>query len=248
MEELDIKIPPIKETIDKFSENALDGNGVFDILMHSAELHIHDEYDKNRITGANYSATYLKAMEVVLQMATQITLSADKAYLEALQAKYTIERLKLDIEKGKIDLDIAKIQLEVAKAQVPLVEAQVASEQAKTRDMVDNGEKPYPGSNTNVHGLFGWNNKTSEKAIDTQCKNDALTLAKETVITPFQIIESADGTNASYFGLNGGNGISILNNLRDAYGVKTLDIEKYSGDHKPYMDTYAPGASVEDDE
>lgn len=245
IEELDL--PPISETLVKFTQNALEGNGVFDVIMHACELHIHDEYDKNRISGANYSSTYIQTIQAVLQTATQLVLQGDKAYLEALQARYNIERTKAELAIAKVQLEQAKTQLEIAKLQIPLIKYQALAEQAKTCDIIDSGEPTYAGATSNIHGLFGAQLATSAKALDTQIKNDALQLAKELVVSPFNIIESADGAPASNFGLNGGNGISILNNLREAYGITPLDTETYSGAHKQYMDKYAPGATVEDD-
>lgn len=243
----DLDLPPISETLTKFTQNALEGNGVFDVIMHACELHIHDEYDKNRISGANYSSTYIQTIQAVLQTATQLVLQGDRAYLEALQARYAIEKTKAELAIAKVQLEQAKVQLDIAKLQIPLIKAQTLAEQAKTCDNIDSGEPVYEGAKNNIHGLFGSQLATSAKALDTQEKNDALQLAKELVISPFNIIESSDGVPASTFGLNGGNGITILNNLRKAYSLTPLDTETYSGAHKQYMDKYAPGATIEDD-
>lgn len=243
----DLDLPPISETLTKFTQNALEGNGVFDVIMHACELHIHEEYDKNRISGANYSSTYIQTIQAVLQTATQLVLQGDRAYLEALQARYAIEKTKVELAIAKVQLEQAKVQLDIAKLQIPLIKAQTLAEQAKTCDNIDSGEPVYEGAKNNIHGLFGSQLATSAKALDTQEKNDALQLAKELVISPFSIIESADGVPASTFGLNGGNGITILNNLRKAYSLTPLDTETYSGAHKQYMDKYAPGATIEDD-
>ena len=243
----DLDLPPISETLTKFTQNALEGNGVFDVIMHACELHIHDEYDKNRISGANYSSTYIQTIQAVLQTATQLVLQGDRAYLEALQARYAIEKTKAELAIAKVRLEQAKVELEQAKLQIPLIKAQTLAEQAKTCDNIDSDEPVYEGAKNNIHGIYGSQLAPAAKALDTQKKNDALQLAKELVISPFNIIESADGVPASTFGLNGGNGISILNNLRKAYNLTPLDTETYSGAHKQYMDKYAPGATIEDD-
>lgn len=57
----------------ELTTKALDGTGVFDVLMASTSLHIQNEYDKGRIRGPEYSQVYLGGL--------QATLSASIEYL-----------------------------------------------------------------------------------------------------------------------------------------------------------------------
>ena len=98
------------KSLDNFTENILQGNGVFDRIMGSVELHIHDEFVKNHITGTTYAQAYIQAMQEVLQAATQITLESDKLELE-------LEKLKLEIEKTKAEIEHVKAQTKLAEAQ-----------------------------------------------------------------------------------------------------------------------------------
>lgn len=262
----------VTEVLNSFTENNLQGNGYFDRIMSSVELHIHDEFDKNRITGANYAQSYIAALQAGLQCSTQLLMEApnieikklevEKAKIELEGAKLQLEKLKLEmeklkweVEKDKIALEIAKVELEIKKAQLELIPYQkelmrwqAVSEQANTCDIVNNGEDSYDGAVSNIHGLFGQNIASSKHQIDVNNKAAYLNAAKEMVLNPFSVIESAEGVGASYFGLNGSNGVSILNAVRKMYGMPELDESTYAGDHKPYMNTYAPDVNLETDD
>lgn len=240
--------------INDFTKVSLTGSGIFDIMMASAELHIQDEYKKNRITGSNYATTYLGIIQTVLQLATQFTLTVDNSWIELERLKLEKEKLKLELAIQNAELEIKKVQLEIAKAQleqekakIPLIQAQVVTEQAKTRDMIDNGEAPYEGANSNIHGSIGQEIAASKATIDNANKASYLQLAKEMSVTPFATIESAEGVGASYYGLNGSATIDYINALRKAFNVTELDMTKYAGAHGDYRNKWAPGASVADD-
>ena len=236
------------ESLDNFTENNLQGNGVFDRIMSSVELHIHDEYSKSRITGSSYAQAYISCIQAVLQASTQIALESDKLALE-------LEKLKLEIEQGKIQVEIAKQQLEIAKAQLEqaklnneLIHWKAVSEQAQTCDVIDNGEEPYAGDASNTHGVLRAQLDNIKETTEASKKKSMLDFAKETVINTYHVIESAEGVGASYYGLNGSNAIDILNKLRSTFGVSELDTDKYSGEHKQYMNTYAPDVTLENSE
>lgn len=236
------------EGLSNFTENNLQGNGVFDRIMSSIELHIHDEFDKTRITGSSYAQAYISCIQAALQASTQIVLESDKLALE-------LEKLKLEIEEGKIRIEVAKQQLEIAKAQLEqaklnnkLIKWQTVTEQAKTCDHIDNGEEAYEGENTNIHGTTKAQMDNAKETTEASKRKSMLDFAKYAVFDTYNVIESAEGVGASYYGLNGSNAIAILNKLRSTFGVKELDTETYSGEHKQYMNTYAPDVTLESED
>lgn len=241
--------------ISDYTKNSINGDGVFDKMMQAAECHIQDEYKKNRITGANYAQTYMQIMNTVIQTAAQFTLTQDNSLLELEKLKFEKEKLKFEIEKlkaetdlAKANVDLAKAQLEIEKAKMPLILAQIAAEQAKTRDVIDNGEECYEGEISNIHGTAKWQIEQTKHAIDSGKKAAAVTLAKEFCTVPFTTIESAEGIGASYYGLNGSNTVGYLNELRKAYGMPELNTTTYAGEHAKYRDKWAPGKSIADDD
>ena len=247
----DTNIKP--KDINDLTKGSLTGSGVFDVLMASAELHIQDEYKKQRITGSNYATTYLGIIQTVLQLSTQFVLQQDNSWIE-------LEKLKLEKEKEKEQQLVIKkeetknkllkrrvAQLEQEKQKIPLIKAQALTELAKTKDIIPNDEECYDGENSNIHGVLGQEIKASKATVDNANKASYLSLAKDLAVTPFATIESAEGVGASYYGLNGGNSVEYLNALRRAFGITELNTSKYSGEHEQYRNHWAPGASVNDD-
>jgi len=53
----------------------LKGSGAFDKLMRATKLHLQEEYEAQRITGAEYSQVYLGALTAVLQSSIQFLLN-----------------------------------------------------------------------------------------------------------------------------------------------------------------------------
>ena len=78
--------------LEDLTTGALDGTGVFDVLMASCTLHIEREYARNRITGKDYATVYLGAMTAVLQ-ASVAFLTQDKE-IEKLNAEIGLLRQK----------------------------------------------------------------------------------------------------------------------------------------------------------
>ena len=141
----DTNIKP--KDINDLTKGSLTGGGVFDVLMASAELHIQDEYKKNRITGSNYATTYLGIIQTVLQLSTQFVLQQDNSWIELEKLKLEKEKLKIELELQQAELkiketqlEIAKVQLEQEKQKIPLIKAQALTELAKTKDIIPNDE------------------------------------------------------------------------------------------------------------
>lgn len=59
------------------------GQGVFEQLMKSIDVHLKREFDDGRIKGGEYSQVYLGAMQTAMTQAIQFLLSKEKAGLEA---------------------------------------------------------------------------------------------------------------------------------------------------------------------
>lgn len=80
------------------------GSGVFDALMESVAVHLKAEFDAGRITGAEYTKSYIAAVESAMGNGTQFLLQRDQAYWQAQTAQL-----------GAIT---ARVQLQTAKAQM----------------------------------------------------------------------------------------------------------------------------------
>ncbi|RLB94505.1 MAG: hypothetical protein DRH26_01075 [Deltaproteobacteria bacterium] len=66
--------------IESLTSGTIAGQGVFDVLMRVAKLHLKEEFDENRITGNDYANVYVGSMAAVLQTATQFLLNEQQVY------------------------------------------------------------------------------------------------------------------------------------------------------------------------
>ena len=114
-----LRTPPEKLTPGLLTERKVDGNGMFDQLMTAFKVHIMEEYDSGRITGAEYTKAYIALSQAALQYAVQYLLGRDQAYYGALGA------LLQGFVTG-INANIAKVQLAIAQAQAHQHKAQYA--------------------------------------------------------------------------------------------------------------------------
>lgn len=175
-------------TLDDLTETTLDGEGVFDRLMKSVDLHIQREFKDNRITGDQYAKVYNDLVGGVLSTATQFTLSKDKAYWDTLAAQMQarivdiqtkqalVELSRARIEAGKLVYEMHQSEAEYAltkaqianadaqycltKKQETLLDEQVEKERAQTIDTRTDGTK--------VSGLIGKQKESMVLDIDTK--------------------------------------------------------------------------------
>jgi hypothetical protein len=69
-------------TTASLTSGAIDGQGVFDILMQANKAHIEAEFNKGRITGPDYSTVYLGMVQASMQAAISFLVQRDKISLE----------------------------------------------------------------------------------------------------------------------------------------------------------------------
>lgn len=104
------------------------GTGTFDAVMESIKAHLWVEYNKGRITGAEYSGAFVQLTSVALQSSVQFLVSRDKAYWDALTAQ-------IQSIISSIQLQTEKMKYLVARVQCYLTSAQFASENMKLGTM-----------------------------------------------------------------------------------------------------------------
>lgn len=94
----------LKTPIRNLTTETLNGSGVFDVLMRSTGNHLRQEYEEQRITGAEYSQAYLSALSNVMQTAVQFLQSQQQAH--KLNADIALNRQKTVTELAKTDDNI----------------------------------------------------------------------------------------------------------------------------------------------
>ena len=121
-------------SINELTECKLNGNGVYDKLITTARIHLKEEMDKGRITGAEYTNAYtqivVSSMQQSVAFVTQMhqlkqssIVNYYKTLIEMVQAKISAVTsfIQLEIQKANTQVSIAQ-----ANAQVATIKAQFA--------------------------------------------------------------------------------------------------------------------------
>jgi hypothetical protein len=116
----------------------IDGTGTFDVLMTSMLAHLKGEFDKGRITGAEYTKAYVNLTQTVLGNAVQFLLGKDVAYWQAVVAQNQAKIAEAGVVEARVKLQIAKAQLasvyyeaNTHKANYALTKMKLATEEAQ---------------------------------------------------------------------------------------------------------------------
>lgn len=89
----------------------LEGSGTFDTIMRAINAHLKNEFDKSRITGAEYAKVYLGSMEAALGNSVQFLLQRDQSYWTAVRAQYEAKIAEAKLVQARVELATAKVQL-----------------------------------------------------------------------------------------------------------------------------------------
>lgn len=85
-------------------EDSVAGKGTFDVLMQAVTAHLKLEFEAGRITGAEYTKSYIAAVSAAMGNGTQFLLQRDAAYWQA--------------QTAQIAAITARVQMQIAKAQL----------------------------------------------------------------------------------------------------------------------------------
>jgi len=107
---------------------SLDGNGTFDALMRGFKSHLREEYDKGRITGADYTKAYIALTESAMSNAVQFLVNRDQAYWSAITAQLSALTARTQLEMAKMQLAGAKFDALTSKSNFGLTKLKLATE------------------------------------------------------------------------------------------------------------------------
>jgi hypothetical protein len=121
---------PTNETL---TTRQVDGQGVFDALMSSVNEHLKVEYDKGRITGAEYTRTYIALAQAAMTNAVQYALTKDQSFWQAQNAQIAAVTARVGLENARLkhvhqtpaEIDLIQKQAAAADAQRTLTLKQV---------------------------------------------------------------------------------------------------------------------------
>lgn len=92
--------------ISDLTEAKLAGAGVFDVLMRATKAHLDEEFNKNRIKGAEYSTVYLGSLESVMRTALDFLMQKKKVALEAQLLELQVTLAGVEVEKAHAQRDL----------------------------------------------------------------------------------------------------------------------------------------------
>ncbi|MGQ0565581.1 MAG: hypothetical protein ACT4OK_10990 [Gemmobacter sp.] len=127
-----------KIDLDNLTDGTVGGDGTFEMLMASIRAHLQLEFEKNRITGEQYTKAYIELTSLAMSTGLQMVLGRQQAYWQTLLAREQAKRAEAEAVASVVALETAKAQLaamryqaEMAEAQMVLAKLQLASEDAR---------------------------------------------------------------------------------------------------------------------
>lgn len=103
--------PIARLTNDDLTQGTIGGNGTFDVLMRAFKEHLSVEHKANRITGSEYSKTYIALTESAMQQGVAFLLGRDQAYWQAITAQQQALLAQIQVTTARVQLAIAKVQM-----------------------------------------------------------------------------------------------------------------------------------------
>lgn len=109
------------------------GGGAFDQIMRGMGAHLQQEYEKSRITGADYTKAYIELTQAALSAALQFVLGRDQAFWQAQTAQVSAVKGKVELETQRVAYAAARFNLdEILPAQRDLTVAQAERQESET--------------------------------------------------------------------------------------------------------------------
>lgn len=123
-----IKASIVRLSPDEITTGEISGSGVFDRLMRGMKAHLQYEYEKNRITGAEYTKAYIATVEGAMSNSIQFLINRDQAFWQAQTAQLAALTARLQFETTKMQLATAKFEALTAKSNYGLTKMKISSE------------------------------------------------------------------------------------------------------------------------
>lgn len=113
---------------EEITTGSIDGSGVFDIIMKGMKAHLQEEYQKSRITGAEYTKAYIALVDGAMNQSVQFLINKDQVFWQAQTAQIAAYTARMQFEAAKMALATAKFQALTAKSEYGLTKMKISSE------------------------------------------------------------------------------------------------------------------------
>lgn len=120
------QVSPI--TLAELTERKVGGNGAFDALMDAMGAHLKLEFEKGRITGAEYTKAYTALAEGAMSNAVSFLINRDQAFWQAQNAQVQAITALVQLETAKVQLAAVQLEAQNQKANYALTKIRLAGE------------------------------------------------------------------------------------------------------------------------
>lgn len=123
-----VLVPVAKLTNEDLTTGELSGSGTFDVLMRAFKAHLQVEFDKGRITGAEYTKAYIALTESAMAQGVNFLVNRDQAYWQAVTAQLNALQARTVLKTAQMQLVTAKFEALTSKANFGLTKMKISSE------------------------------------------------------------------------------------------------------------------------
>lgn len=134
-------LPVRKLTNEDLTTRVVGGDGTFDALMAGFSAHLKIEYEKGRITGAEYTKTFIALTEGAMANAVQYLLGRDNAFWQAVTAQAQAITARVQLETAKVQYAALQLEAIIGRANYALTKLKLATEDvtyAQSKYQIDN--------------------------------------------------------------------------------------------------------------
>lgn len=119
--ESEVYQPVTRLQVSEITSGEVGGTGIFDVLMSGFSAHLKNEYDKNRITGAEYTKAFIALCEGAMQNAIQYALGREQVFWQSVQAQ-------AGAITSRVQNELAKVETRLSQANYALTKLRLANE------------------------------------------------------------------------------------------------------------------------
>lgn len=104
------------------------GKGTFDALMEGFKAHLKEEYEANRISGAEYTKAFIALAQSAMGSAVQYLLGRDAAFWQAVTAQVAAITARVQLQTAKVQYYGILLEAMTKKANYALTKLKLATE------------------------------------------------------------------------------------------------------------------------
>lgn len=115
-------------TNEDLTQGVVGGSGTFDALMGGFKAHLKEEFDANRISGAEYTKAFVALTEGAMSNAVQFLLGRDAAFWQAVTAQANAITARVQLETAKVQYAGVLLEALNSRANYALTKLKLATE------------------------------------------------------------------------------------------------------------------------